>query len=84
MATESDGSRLEYSKLSGHLPGRKPQQLDLDCIRRRITAGESMRQVAKTLAVSPALLSKRLNKTTNEVPQSSDRVPGSLQKANVG
>ena len=29
-----------------------------------ITAGESMRQVAKTLSVSPALLSKRLKQTT--------------------
>lgn len=55
---------MRNAKAKGHLPGRKRQQLDLDWIRRRITAGESMRQVVKTLSVSPALLSKRLKQTT--------------------
>jgi DNA invertase Pin-like site-specific DNA recombinase len=44
----------------GHLPGRKRQLLDLVAIRARMTAGESLRGVAKSLSVSPALLSKRV------------------------
>jgi putative DNA-invertase from lambdoid prophage Rac len=51
---------MRNAKSKGHLPGRKRQQLDLDGIRNRIAAGESMRGVAGTLNVSPALLSKRL------------------------
>ena len=54
---------MRNAKAKGHLPGRKRQQLDLDWISRRIAAGESMRQVAKTLNVSAALLSKRLKQT---------------------
>jgi DNA invertase Pin-like site-specific DNA recombinase len=51
---------MKNAKAKGHLPGRKRQKLNLDSIRERITAGESMRTVAKTLSISPALLSKRL------------------------
>jgi DNA invertase Pin-like site-specific DNA recombinase len=51
---------MRNAKSKGHLPGRKRQKLNLDSIRERINAGESMRTVAKTLSISPALLSKRL------------------------
>jgi DNA invertase Pin-like site-specific DNA recombinase len=51
---------MRNAKSKGHLPGRKRQQLDLDGIRSRIAAGESLRGVAGTLNISPALLSKRL------------------------
>ena len=51
---------MRAAKAKGHLPGRKRQKLDLDAIRSRIAAGESLRGVAGTLNVSPALLSKRL------------------------
>jgi DNA invertase Pin-like site-specific DNA recombinase len=51
---------MRAAKAKGHLPGRKCQKLDLDAIRSRIAAGESLRSVAGTLNVSPALLSKRL------------------------
>jgi DNA invertase Pin-like site-specific DNA recombinase len=51
---------MAHARAKGHLPGRKRQSLDLAAIRARMTAGESLRGVAKTLAISPALLSKRL------------------------
>ncbi len=51
---------MRRAKALGHLPGRKRQPLDLAAVRVRMTAGESLRGVAKTLAISPALLSKRL------------------------
>ena len=51
---------MRRAKALGHLPGRKRQALDLVAVRVRIAAGESLRGIAKTLAISPALLSKRL------------------------
>lgn len=51
---------MRRAKSLGHLPGRKRQSLDLVTVRSRMTAGESLRGVAKSLSVSPALLSKRL------------------------
>jgi DNA invertase Pin-like site-specific DNA recombinase len=51
---------MRRAKSLGHLPGRKRQALDLVAIRSRISAGESLRTVAKSLGISPALLSKRL------------------------
>jgi DNA invertase Pin-like site-specific DNA recombinase len=51
---------MRRAKSLGHLPGRKRQSLDLVAVRSRMTAGESLRGVAKSLAISPALLSKRL------------------------
>lgn len=51
---------MRRAKSLGHLPGRKRQSLDLVAVRRRMTAGESLRGVAKSLAISPALLSRRL------------------------
>jgi len=44
----------------GRRKGAGQTPVDLPAVRARIAAGESLRGVAKTLAVSPALLSKRL------------------------
>ena len=51
---------MRRAKSLGHLPGRKRQALDFVAIRARMTAGDSLRTVAKSLEISPALLSKRL------------------------
>jgi len=51
---------LRHAKTKGHLPGKKRQALDLQAVRERMQQGESMRKIAVTLGVSPALLSKRL------------------------
>jgi len=51
---------MRRAKARGHLPGRKRQALDLVVVRGRMAAGESLRACARTLKVSPALLSKRL------------------------
>jgi DNA invertase Pin-like site-specific DNA recombinase len=51
---------MRRAKSLGHLPGRKRQALDLDAVRSRMTSGESLRAVARSLAISPALLSRRL------------------------
>lgn len=51
---------LARAKSIGHLPGRKRQPLNLTVIRERMAAGESLRGVARTLGISPALLSRRL------------------------
>lgn len=54
---------LRNARAKGHKPGVKRQQLDLTGIRERIEAGESIRQVAKSLEISPALLSLRLRES---------------------
>jgi DNA invertase Pin-like site-specific DNA recombinase len=51
---------LRYAKTKGHLPGKKRQQLDLQAVRERMQQGESMRKIAVSMGISPALLSKRL------------------------
>jgi len=51
---------MARARAKGHLPGRKRQALDFVAIRARMTAGDSLRTVAKSLEISPALLSKRL------------------------
>ena len=56
---------MRNAKAKGHKPGPKGAriQLDLNDVRNRITFnGESMRQVAASLNVSPSLLSRRLRK----------------------
>ncbi len=50
---------MRNAKAKGRLPGRKRMKLDLDAIRQRQAAGESLRAVARSLNVSPALLVKR-------------------------
>ena len=51
---------MRTAKSKGHLPGPKRFHVDVVSIRERMQNGESLRTVAKTLNVSPALLSKRL------------------------
>lgn len=55
---------LRNAKAKGRLPGKKRRILNLEAIRERMAAGESMRKVAKSLGTSPALLSKRLKEPT--------------------
>jgi len=43
----------------GHVPGPKPMQVDMDAVRARQSAGESLRAIARDLGVSAALLVKR-------------------------
>jgi DNA invertase Pin-like site-specific DNA recombinase len=57
---------MARARAKGHLPGRKRQPLDLVAIRSRMTSGESLRFVAKSLAISPALLSRRLKEIAGE------------------
>jgi len=57
---------LRNAKAKGRTPGKKRQQLDLAAIRERISAGESLRKVAATLSISPALLSRRLNEQATD------------------
>ncbi len=52
---------LRHAKSKGRVPGKKRQHLDLAAIRERMQAGESLRKVAASIDVSPALLSKRLH-----------------------
>jgi DNA invertase Pin-like site-specific DNA recombinase len=51
---------LARARSQGHLPGRKRQTLDLPAAKARIGGGESLRRVAASFSVSPALLSRRL------------------------
>jgi len=51
---------MRNAKAKGHLPGRKRFAIDIDRVRNRINAGESLRAVARDMKVSPALLVKRL------------------------
>ncbi len=55
---------LRLAKAKGHRPGPKRFDLDLTGIRARLAAGESLRAIARSLKVSPALLSKRLKAGT--------------------
>lgn len=52
---------LRNARAKGHRPGVKRRALDLDAVRSRIDQGESVRQIAKSLKISPALLSLRLS-----------------------
>jgi DNA invertase Pin-like site-specific DNA recombinase len=60
LIVERVKSGLARAKSQGRVPGFKRQVLDLDGIRSRMAAGESMRACARSFAISPALLSKRL------------------------
>lgn len=51
---------MRNAKSKGHIPGVKQFALDLDTIQARKAAGESLRTIAKSLSVSPSLLTKRL------------------------
>ena len=50
---------LANARAKGRLPGPKPLALDQAHIARRRSAGESLRAIAASLGVSPALLIKR-------------------------
>ncbi len=50
---------LANARAKGHMPGPKPVELDMPGIAARREAGESLRQIAASLNVSPALLVKR-------------------------
>jgi putative DNA-invertase from lambdoid prophage Rac len=52
------GMRLAKSK--GHTPGPPKASLDMKAIKHRIAKGESRRKIARSLGVSPSLLTKRL------------------------
>jgi DNA invertase Pin-like site-specific DNA recombinase len=57
---------LRNAKSKGRIPGKKRQELDLHAIRERIAHGESLRKVAASLSISPALLSKRLHEEAKQ------------------
>lgn len=50
---------LANARAKGHMPGPKPVALDIAAVNARREAGESLRQIAASLNVSPALLVKR-------------------------
>ncbi len=50
---------LANARTKGRLPGPKPLALDLAHVAHRRSAGESLRSIAASLGVSPALLIKR-------------------------
>jgi len=52
---------LANARAKGHLPGPKPMDVDMAAVNARREAGESLRGIAATLGVSPALLCKRLS-----------------------
>ena len=54
---------MRNAKAKGRLPGKQRRALNLEQIKQRMTAGESQRAIAKSLHVSPALLTKRLKET---------------------
>jgi DNA invertase Pin-like site-specific DNA recombinase len=54
---------MRNARSKGHISGKKRQQLNLPSIRTRISQGESLRTVAKTLSISPSLLSRRLKES---------------------
>jgi DNA invertase Pin-like site-specific DNA recombinase len=60
LTVERIHAGLRNARAKGHVPGVKRQLIDIVAVRERITAGESIRTIAKTLKMSPALLSLRL------------------------
>lgn len=51
---------MRNAKVKGHNPGPKAIKLDLEAVRLRIERGESRRAIARSIGVSPSLLTKRL------------------------
>ena len=60
LTVERIHAGLRNARAKGHVPGVKRQPIDIAAVRERIAAGESIRTIAKTLKLSPALLSLRL------------------------
>ena len=53
---------LRNARAKGHKPGVRRRAINLEAVRERMDKnGESIRQIAKSLKVSPALLSLRLS-----------------------
>jgi DNA invertase Pin-like site-specific DNA recombinase len=52
---------LRNARAKGRKSGVKRQEIDLQAVRDRIGKGESVRQIASVLGISPALLSLRLS-----------------------
>jgi DNA invertase Pin-like site-specific DNA recombinase len=59
IITERVRAGVARAKAKGHVAGPKPMQLNMDAITERRAAGESLRAIARSLGVSPALLVKR-------------------------
>jgi DNA invertase Pin-like site-specific DNA recombinase len=51
---------VQRARSQGRIAGRKVPKIDIEAVRTRIAFGESQRQIAKSLGVSPALITKRL------------------------
>ena len=60
--SERTKAGLERARHLGHIPGPKAFTVDMDEVRSRKAAGESLRSIARSLQVSPALLIKREKK----------------------
>jgi DNA invertase Pin-like site-specific DNA recombinase len=62
LTVERIRAGMRNAKAKGHKPGPKQPRiaLDIEAIRARIAAKESQRDIAKSLGVSPALITKRL------------------------
>jgi len=65
LIVERVKSGLARAKSQGRVPGFKRQVLDLAAIRSRMASGESLRRVAASFAVSPALLCQRLKEVAS-------------------
>ena len=59
---------LAHARAKGRMPGPKPVALDVASLAARRQAGESLRAIAASLGVSPALLVKRMKTSLPSVP----------------
>jgi len=57
--SERTKSGLRRARQLGHIPGPKAFTVDMDDVQRRRAGGASLRSIARTLKISPALLHKR-------------------------
>jgi len=57
--SERTKAGLQRARRSGKVLGRTPYAVDMDEVRKRQKAGESLRGIARDMGVSPALLVKR-------------------------
>jgi DNA invertase Pin-like site-specific DNA recombinase len=80
LTVERIRAGMRNAKAKGHVPGRRAAAFDLEEARARVQAGESERQVAKTLGISHGLLNKRL-KTTAATKSTSQTQSAGATKA---
>jgi DNA invertase Pin-like site-specific DNA recombinase len=64
VTVERIKSGLRHAKAKGRQPGPKRYNVDIEAVKRRMSAGESQRQIAISMRISPALLIKRLKTIT--------------------